>query len=139
MRLLKFAFLYDIIIMYVLYACINSSKDVKKMAEKKKSSTKKEIKEEKREKKGKGSGTLEQQGKAHQVTFDTPSERLLHQVLPFVFIVLAILLEACFVFASFDGTKHLVGSVGEGLKMAFCGLFGWVCIPLRMYIIYQLG
>ena len=54
-----------------------------------------------------------------------PSEKLIHQILPFVFVVLAVLLEACFILASIDSAKHLVGSVGEGLKNVFCGLFSW--------------
>ena len=104
-----------------------------KMAEKKKSSTKNEIKDDKKEKKGKGSQAVEKGGKAHQVTFDTPSEKLVHQVLPFVFIVIAILLEACFVFAMITGEEH-VGIAGVLLKDIFLGLFGFCAfvIPLML-------
>ncbi len=103
------------------------------MAKEKKNSAKNEIKDEKKAKKGKNTQAVEKDGKGHQVTFDTPSERLVHQVLPFVFIVLAILLEACFVFAMITGEEH-VGIAGVVLKDIFLGLFGFCAfvIPVMM-------
>ena len=58
-----------------------------------------------------------------QLTFDSPSEKMIHQILPFVFVVAAILLEVCFVLASIAGDTY-VGVGGLFLKNAFFGLFG---------------
>lgn len=62
-------------------------------------------------------------GRAHKPSFGAPSERLLNQILPFVFIAVALLLEVCFVLASFTGEKY-VGVAGVFLKNVFLGLFG---------------
>ena len=71
--------------------------------------------------------------KVEQVSFDSPSEKLVHQILPFVFIVIAILLETCFILASVTGQEH-VGIAGEFLKNVFLGLFGFCAfvIPLML-------
>ena len=61
--------------------------------------------------------------KSVQLTFDTPSEKMIHQILPFVFVVLAILLEVCFVLASVTADAY-VGVAGLFLKNFFLGLFG---------------
>ena len=57
-----------------------------------------------------------------QLSFDTPSDKMIHQILPFVFVVLAILLEVCFVLAHLTGDAY-VGIAGVFLKNAFLGLF----------------
>ena len=61
--------------------------------------------------------------KMHKPSFGAPSERLLHQILPFVFVALALLLEVCFILASATGEQH-VGVAGVFLKNMFLGLFG---------------
>ena len=101
------------------------------MAEKKKTSTRKTKKEEK---KGKSSKAVDKKGKkSNEIIFDNPSEKTVHQVLPFVFIVFAVLLEACIIFAVATGEKH-VGIAGVFLKNLFLGLFG-ICafvIPVML-------
>ena len=62
--------------------------------------------------------------KAHKSSHGRPSERLLNQILPFVFVAFALLLEACFILATFTGAKH-VGVAGVFLKNVFLGLFGF--------------
>ena len=71
--------------------------------------------------------------KAHKASFGAPSERLLHQILPFVFVALALLLEVCFILATFSGSKH-VGVAGLFLKNVFLGTFGLgaFIIPLAL-------
>ena len=124
-----------------MYVHVNESflhkyfKGCEKMAEKKKSSTKNSKVNDVKETKGKGKkNAVEPHGKAHQVTFDTPSERLVHQVLPFVFIVIAILLEACFVFAMITGEEH-VGIAGVVLKDVFLGLFGFCAFVIPVMLV----
>lgn len=103
------------------------------MAEKKKNSTK-SLKAEEKSRKGKrGKDTREDGRDPRQLTFDSPSEKLIHQILPFVFVVVAILLEACFIFATFTGDAY-VGVAGVFLKDVFLGLFGFCAfiIPLML-------
>ena len=68
-----------------------------------------------------------------KIHYDHPSERFLHQVLPFVFVALALLLETCFVLASASGDKY-VGIAGVFLKDLFLGLFGFCAflIPIML-------
>ena len=75
----------------------------------------------------------EKSKKAEQLTFDPPSDKLIHQILPFVFVVIAILLEACFVLASVTADQY-VGIAGVFLKNVFLGLFGFCAfiIPLML-------
>ena len=113
------------------------------MAEKKKNSTKVVKKEDKKDKKDtknvkkstKNSKALTtDKGKEHQVEFDTPSDKLIHQILPFVFIVAAILLETCFIFAAVTGEEH-VGVAGVFLKNVFLGLFGFCAFVIPVMLI----
>lgn len=69
-----------------------------------------------------------------QLTFDSPSEKLIHQILPFVYVVLAILLEACFIFATVTGDKY-VGVAGVFLKNVFLGLFGFCAFIIPFMLI----
>ena len=39
-------------------------------------------------------------GKAHKPTYSVPSEKLSNQILPFVFVAVALLLSVCFLFPS---------------------------------------
>ncbi len=105
------------------------------MAEKKKNSTKNSKIDNKNEKSGKKSKALEQGGKkGHQVNFETRSDKLVHQVLPFVFIVFAILLETCFIFAAITGEEH-VGVAGVFLKNVFLGLFGFCAFVIPVMLV----
>ena len=110
------------------------------MAEKKKNSTKVVKKEDKKDNKNtkksaKNSKALtNSKGKEHQVEFDTPSDKLIHQILPFVFIVVAILLETCFIFAAVTGEEH-VGVAGVFLKNVFLGLFGFCAFVIPLMLI----
>lgn len=61
--------------------------------------------------------------KEKQLSFEPRSERMIHQILPFVFIVLSILFEVCFVLASLTGEQY-VGVAGVAIKNVFLGLFG---------------
>ncbi len=84
-------------------------------------------------------GAKEKKGgkKDKQLTFDSPSEKMVHQVLPFVFVVFAILFEVCFVLASLTGEKY-VGVAGVFLKDAFLGLLG-VCAFLIPVVLLNLA
>ena len=96
------------------------------MAEKKKSSAQKSKTAVQKvpDKKGASKGASQNKGKnQHKASFGVPSERLLHQILPFVFIAVALLLEVCFVLASLTGEKY-VGVGGVFFKNVFLGLFG---------------
>ncbi len=71
---------------------------------------------------------------AEQICFDSPSDKLIHQILPFIYIVVAILLEACFVFATVTGEEH-VGIAGVFLKDVFLGLFGFCAFVIPVMLI----
>ncbi|MBO5715416.1 MAG: DNA translocase FtsK [Clostridia bacterium] len=72
--------------------------------------------------------------KAPKVRFDNPSDRFIHQVIPFVLIALALLLEVCFVLALINGEK-LVGIAGVFLKDVFFGLFGFCAFVLPLMLL----
>lgn len=105
------------------------------MAEKKKSTTQKSknLPQKATDKKA----SPKKNSKAHKPSFAAPSERLLNQILPFVFIAVALLLEVCFVLASFTGTKF-VGMAGVFLKNAFLGLFG-ICAFIIPIVLVNLA
>lgn len=84
--------------------------------------------------KKKGGKKGESRKDAAQLTFDSPSDKLIHQILPFVYIVIAILLEACFVFATITGEEH-VGIAGVFLKNLFLGLFGFCAFVMPLMLI----
>lgn len=71
--------------------------------------------------------------KGKQLAFDSPSEKLIHQILPFAYLVLAVLFEACFVLAVTTGDAY-VGVGGVFLKNVFLGIFGFCAflIPLML-------
>ena len=69
-----------------------------------------------------------------KVKFDNPSDRFVHQVIPFVLVALALLLETCFVLALINGEK-LVGIAGVFLKDVFFGLFGFCAFVLPLMLI----
>ncbi len=102
------------------------------MAEKKKN-TKKSSKPE--EKKGKGGKRAKETAVSdpRQLEFEPRSDKLVHQILPFVFIVLAILLETCFILASVTGEEH-VGIAGVFLKNVFLGLFGFCAFVIPVML-----
>lgn len=108
------------------------------MAEKNKK-TEKEIKkvdkkEEKKDKKSSKAVEKRKKDEKQEIVFDSPSERVVHQILPFVFIVVAILLETCFILASITGQEH-VGVAGEFLKNAFLGLFGFCAFVIPVMLV----
>ena len=57
-------------------------------------------------------------GKAHKPTYNVPSEKLSNQILPFVFVAIALLLSVCFLFAAITQDKH-VGVAGVFIKNVF--------------------
>ena len=73
-------------------------------------------------------------GKAHKPTYSVPSEKLSNQILPFVFVAIALLLSVCFLFAAITQEKH-VGVAGVFIKNVFWGLFGLGAffIPLALF------
>ena len=73
-------------------------------------------------------------GKAHKPTYSVPSEKLSNQILPFVFVAVALLLSVCFLFAAITQEKH-VGVAGVFIKNVFWGLFGFGAffIPLALF------
>ena len=101
------------------------------MADKKRSTTPKSNKELQRVPDKKVAS--KKSSRAHKPSYSLPSERLLNQILPFVFVAVALLLEVCFVLAAFTGEKH-VGIAGVFLKNVFWGLFGFCAfvIPLAL-------
>ena len=72
-------------------------------------------------------------GKAHKPTYSVPSEKLSNQILPFVFVAIALLLAVCFLFAAITQDKH-VGVAGVFIKNVFWGLFGFCAflIPIAL-------
>ena len=102
------------------------------MAEKKKTTTQKSKKELQRVPDKKV--TQSKNSKAHKSAYVIPSERLINQILPFVFVALALLLEACFVLAAFTGEKH-VGIAGVFLKNVFWGLFGFCAFVIPVALV----
>ncbi len=60
------------------------------------------------------------------------SSLFLNQLLPFVFVVLAVLLTAFFLLSKIDGA---VGSVGVLIRDFFCGLFGWPAFVIPLILI----
>ena len=101
------------------------------MAENKKPNTQKSKKElqrvpDKKSNQAKG-------GKAHKPAYTAPSEKLSNQILPFVFVAVALLLAVCFLFAAITEDKH-VGVAGVFIKNVFWGLFGFCAflIPIAL-------
>ena len=76
--------------------------------------------------------------KEKQLTFDAQSDRMIHQILPFVFVVLAILFEVCFVLASLTGEEY-VGVAGVFLKNTFLGLFGTCAFLVPLLLLNLAG
>ena len=104
---------------------MSEKKKFKNKDSKKELQTSNHSKDKKSEKKGK------------QLTFDLPSEKMVHQILPFVFIVFAILFEVCFVLASLTGAEY-VGVAGVFLKDTFLGLLG-ICAFLIPIVLLNLA
>lgn len=63
--------------------------------------------------------------KAGKLELEPASERMVHQILPYIYIVLAIFLFACFILTQFDSTRNLVGAVGWWVSSFFKGLISW--------------
>ena len=107
---------------------MNLSKGCEKMAEKKKSNTQKELQKLPNKKSNQGNNS-----KAHKPSYGVPSEKLSNQILPFVFVAFALLIVACFLFATITQDKH-VGVAGVFIKNVFWGLFGCgaFIIPLAL-------
>ena len=108
------------------------------MAERKNSSNKKNDKIRNKSssndiQRSKGSRSAEN-SRAPKVKFDNPSDRFIHQIIPFVLIALALLLEVCFVLASVTGEKH-VGIAGVFLKNIFLGLFGFCAFVIPVMLV----
>ena len=76
-----------------------------------------------------------QGGKSRKKSGGLPSEKLKNQILPFVFIAIALLLEVCFVLAALTGEKH-VGVAGVFLKNVFLGLFGFCAFLIPVILIH---
>ena len=70
-----------------------------------------------------------------QLSFETRSDKLIHQIIPFVHIVVAVLLETCLVLASIEGTRGLVGPVGEIIRKVFLGVFGWSAFLIPLVLV----
>lgn len=69
-----------------------------------------------------------------QLELEPRSDKLIHQILPFVFIVVAILLETCFILASVTLDVH-VGVAGLFLKNLFLGLFGFCAFVIPVMLV----
>ena len=55
---------------------------------------------------------------------DKPSAKFIHQFMPFVLGVFALLLAACFIWVNLSDGTGAVGFVGQWLNNILCGLFG---------------
>lgn len=60
------------------------------------------------------------------------STRFINQILPFVFIVTAVLLAAFFLLSGIDGA---VGTVGVKIRDFFCGLLGWPSFIMPLILV----
>ena len=87
------------------------------MAEKKKRRVKEDVEESKEALEPK------KNKKEHQLSFEPRSEKMIHQILPFVYVVFSVLFAVCFVLASLTGEEY-VGVAGVAIKNVFLGLFG---------------
>lgn len=95
------------------------------------------VKDSKKELQKAGSNEKKGSQKGKQLTFESSSEKMIHQILPFVYVVFAILFEVCFVLASLTGEEY-VGVGGVFIKDAFLGLFG-VCAFLIPVVLLNLA
>ena len=68
-------------------------------------------------------------GKGAKLEAVPESSGMIHQFMPYLLVILAVFLAACFILAKTDGP---MGVVGMALRNFFCGLFGWPAyfIPL---------
>ena len=60
-----------------------------------------------------------------KLELEPASDRMIHQILPYIYIVLAIFLFVCFVLTRFTETENLVGAVGKAVSIFFMGLISW--------------
>ncbi|MBP5270995.1 MAG: hypothetical protein ILO42_08565, partial [Clostridia bacterium] len=61
-----------------------------------------------------------------------PSDGMLHQFMPYILVVAAVFLTACFIFSTVDGA---MGVVGKTLRDVLCGLLGWPAFFLPLIIL----
>ncbi|MBQ9080191.1 MAG: DNA translocase FtsK [Clostridia bacterium] len=66
---------------------------------------------------------------------DEPSAKFIHQFMPFVLGIAAVLLAACFLWINLSDSTSAVGVVGQWLNDIFCGLFGWPVFFLPLILL----
>ena len=86
-----------------------------------------------------GASTKKVAAKEVQSNEKPQSERILHQILPFVWFVIAAFLLICILFRDIfmlKGEANLLGPVGEGIHMVFFGALGWGGFLIPFLFIY---
>lgn len=72
---------------------------------------------------------------AEAVPEAAPSARFIHQFIPFVLLIAALFLTACFICAGLVDAGSSVGAIGQALNSFFCGLFGWPAFFLPLVLV----
>ncbi len=63
-------------------------------------------------------------------------DRILHQVLPYIFAVAALFLLVCFILTDAVGLEQPMGVVGHALHSLFCGLWSWGAFYIPLLLVY---
>lgn len=88
--------------------------------------------------KGSSSGQKKTSASA-KIRYVAPSEKIVHQILPFVWFVFALFLFVCFLTRDafgLAGDRNILGKVGEGLYRFLAGMFGvgaYLFVPAAVY------
>lgn len=72
---------------------------------------------------------------AEAVPEAAPSARFVHQFIPYLLLVLALFLGACFICAGLADAGSAVGAIGRALNSFFCGIFGWPAFFLPLVLV----
>lgn len=63
-------------------------------------------------------------------------DRLLHQIIPYIFVVAAIFLLVCFILTDAVGLERPMGVIGYGLRSLLCGLWSWAAFYIPLVLLY---
>ncbi len=63
-------------------------------------------------------------------------DRLLHQIIPFILVVIAIFLAVCFILTDAVKLEQPMGIIGHGLRGLLCGLWGFAAFFLPVILVY---
>ena len=87
----------------------------------------------------KGSSSAQKKAPAAKSRYVAPSEKIVHQIVPFVWFVFALFLFVCFLTRDafgLAGDRNILGKIGEGLYRFLAGMFGvgaYLFVPAAVY------